>query len=119
VVGRANAGRPVLAGISLPDTRHHIHVFGPTGTGKTTLLLRMVLDDVVAGRGVAVFDPSKGDLIRDLLDRLPAGCGDRLVIIDPDEQQAPPALNLLDPAAGSPHQIAANATSVMAKWFAP
>jgi hypothetical protein len=115
LVGRGNAGRPVLAGISLPDTRHHIHVLGPTGTGKTTLLLRMILDDVAAGRGVAVFDPSKGDLIRDLLDRLPADCGDRLVIIDPDEQQAPPALNLLDPAAGSPHQVAAHVTSVMAK----
>lgn len=115
VVGRANAGRPVLAGISLPDTRHHLHVLGPTGTGKTTLLLNMVLADVAAGRGVAVFDPSKGDFIRDLLDRLPSGCGDRLVIIDPDEQQAPPALNLLDPAAGSPHQIAAHVTSVMAK----
>jgi hypothetical protein len=115
VVGRANAGRPILAGIALPDARHHIHVLGPTGTGKTTLLLNMILADVAAGRGVAVFDPSKGDLIRDLLDRLPAGCGDRLVIIDPDEQHAPPALNLLDPAAGSPHQIAAHVTSVMAK----
>jgi len=115
VVGRANAGRPVLAGISLPDTRHHLHVLGPTGTGKTTLLLNMVLADVNAGRGVAVFDPSKGDFIRDLLDRLPPGCGDRLVIIDPDEHQAPPALNLLDPAVGSPHQIAAHVTSVMAK----
>lgn len=115
VIGRANAGRPVLAGIALPDTRHHIHVLGPTGTGKTTLLLNMVLADVRAGRGVAVFDPSKGDFIRDLLDRLPTGCGDRLVIIDPDEHDAPPALNLLDPTGGSPHQIAAHVTSVMAK----
>jgi hypothetical protein len=115
VVGRANGGRPVLAGISLPDTRHHIHVLGPTGTGKTTLLLNMVLADARAGRGVAVFDPSKGDFVRDLLDRLPAGCGDRLVIIDPDEHHAPPALNLLDPTAGNPHQIASHVTSVMAK----
>ena len=119
VIGAANAGRRVLAGISLPDTRHHIHALGPTGTGKSTLLLNLVLQDVYAGRGVAVFDP-KGDLIRDILDRLPADCGDRLVIIDPDENDqdaAPPALNLIDPitAQGSPHRVAEHITSVMSK----
>lgn len=113
VIGVANAGRRVRVGIAL----HHIHVLGPTGTGKTSLLLRMVLDDVHTGRGVAVFDPAKGDLIRDLLDRLPADCADRLVVIDPDETNAPPAINLLDPAVhgGAPHDVAAHITSVMSK----
>jgi len=73
---------------------------------------------VAAGRGVAVFDPSaKGDFIRDLLDRLPADAGDRLVIVDPDTE-ALPALNLLDPAGtpdGSPHQVAAQVVGVMAR----
>src|SRR4051794_32371989 len=117
VVGVANAGPRVRVGISLADCRHHLHLLGPTGTGKTSLLLRMILDDVEAGRGVAAFDPAKGDLIRDLLAVLPAACGDRLVIVDPDETQAPPAINLLDPAVhgGSPHDVAAHITSVMAK----
>ena len=117
VIGVANAGPRVRVGISLPDCRYHLHVLGPTGTGKTTLLLRMILDDVAAGRGVAAFDPAKGDLIRDLLARLPAECGDRLVLIDPDEQAAPPAINLLDPSVhgGSAHDVAANLTAVMAK----
>jgi hypothetical protein len=119
VIGVANAGPRVRVGISLADCRHHIHVLGPTGTGKTSLLLRMILDDVAAGRGVAVLDPAKGDLIRDLLDVLSAGCGDRLVVVDPDETAAPPAINLLDPAVyaggGTPHEVAAHITSVMAK----
>lgn len=117
VIGVANAGPRVRVGISLADCRHHLHVLGPTGTGKTSLLLRMILDDVHAGRGVAAFDPAKGDLIRDLLDVLPAACGDRLVIVDPDETQAPPAINLLDPGVhgGSPHDVAAHITSVMSK----
>ncbi|WP_239160948.1 type IV secretory system conjugative DNA transfer family protein [Virgisporangium ochraceum] len=120
VIGTANAGRSVRVGISQTDCRHHIHVCGPTGTGKTSLLLRMILDDVNAGHGVAAFDPAKGDLIRDLLDRLPRSCGDRLVIVDPDETTAPPAMNLLDPAVhgGRPHDVAAAATSVMAKVWA-
>jgi hypothetical protein len=117
VIGVANAGRPVRVGVSLADCRHHFVLLGPTGTGKSTLMLNMALADAAAGRGVAVFDPAKGDLVTDLLDRLPAECGDRLVIIDPQERKAPPALNLLDPATsgGSPHHVAAHVTSVMAK----
>ncbi|GLY97459.1 type IV secretory system conjugative DNA transfer family protein [Actinoplanes sp. NBRC 103695] len=117
VIGVANSGPVVRVGISLQDCRHHLHVCGPTGTGKTSLLLRMILDDVQAGRGVAAFDPAKGDLIRDLLDVLPSDCGDRLVIVDPDERKAPPAINLLDPEVhgGTAHDVAAAVTSVMSK----
>jgi len=92
VIGHSNLERSIWPGISIGDARHHLHVLGPTGTGKTTLLMRLILQDAAAGRGVAVLDP-KGDLIRDLLDRLPASCADRLVLIDPDEHDAaPPAL---------------------------
>ncbi|WP_228543846.1 type IV secretory system conjugative DNA transfer family protein [Micromonospora sp. S-DT3-3-22] len=117
VIGVTNAGPAMRVGISLADCRFHVHALGPTGTGKTTLLMRMILDDVEAGRGVAAFDPAKGDLIRDLLARLPKNCGDRLVLIDPDERAARPAINLLDPAVhgGSAHDVAANLTAVMAK----
>ena len=120
VIGTTNAGHRLRVGISLDDCRQHLHVLGPTGTGKTSLLLRMICDDVEAGRGVAAFDPAKGDLIRDLLTLLPANCGNRLVIIDPDETAAPPAINLLDPQVhgGSPHDVASNITSVMSKVWA-
>lgn len=120
IIGTTNAGQRLHVGISLPNCRHHLHLLGPTGTGKTSLLLRMILDDAEAGRGVAAFDPAKGDLIRDLLGVLPADCGDRLVIIDPDETDAPPAINLLDPAThgGSPHDVASRVTSVMSKVWA-
>jgi hypothetical protein len=120
VIGVANAGPRTRIGISLTDCRYHVHALGPTGTGKTTLLMNMILDDVEAGRGVAAFDPAKGDLIRDLLDRMPTGAGDRLVLIDPEERHAPPAINLLDTAVhgGPAHDVAANLTAVMAKVWA-
>jgi hypothetical protein len=120
VIGVANAGPRTRIGISLPDCRYHLHALGPTGTGKTTLLMNMILADIEAGRGVAAFDPAKGDLIRDLLDRMPASAGGRLVLIDPDETSAPPAINLLDPAVhgGTAHDVAANVTAVMSKVWA-
>ena len=65
------AGGRRLAGLAVADARFHVHVPGATGTGKTTLLANMVLADARAGRGAVVLDP-KGDMVSDLLGRLPA-----------------------------------------------
>jgi len=92
VLGDSDAGprRPVA--LAAADARHHLHVLGATGTGKSTLLTNLILADAAAGRGVAVLDP-KGDLIGDVLARLPAGAASRLLLIDPAETLAPAALN--------------------------
>jgi Type IV secretion-system coupling protein DNA-binding domain len=95
VLGDANAGPPRPVAITAADARHHLHVVGATGVGKSTLIVNMVLDDVAQRHGVVVVDPS-GDLVNDLLDRLPAEVGERLVLLDPSEDQAPPILNMLD-----------------------
>ena len=94
LLGDSDAGirRPVALGVA--DARYHVHVMGATGTGKSTLLTNLILDDVAAGRGVVAIDP-KGDLISDILDRLPATAADRVVLLDPDERSATPALNVL------------------------
>ena len=116
-LGVAPLGEPVLIGLSVEDARHHIQVLGPTGTGKSTLLLNIALAEVRAGRGLTVIDPGRGDLVRNLLDRLPASVGNRLVLIDPDEHDAPPALNLFDLAA-DPEAVADQLVGVMAKVWA-
>jgi len=108
--------RQILIGLKVPDARHHLHVLGPTGTGKSTFLLNHVIAEAAAGRGVAVIDP-KGDLTRDLLERLPASAGARLVIIDPDETQAPAAFNLLR-LARDPEDTADQLVGVMARVWA-
>jgi type IV secretory pathway VirB4 component len=43
------------------DRRHHLYAIGKSGTGKTTLLRNLILQDIAAGRGVGVIDPH-GDL---------------------------------------------------------
>jgi len=57
-------------GIRQTDRRSHMYVVGKTGTGKSTLLKTMILQDVKAGRGLAVLDPH-GDLVEDVLRRVP------------------------------------------------
>ncbi|MER5477528.1 DUF87 domain-containing protein [Streptomyces sp. NPDC002734] len=96
-LGQSDTGARRGVGLSVPDARHHLHVMGATGSGKSTLIGNLVLDDVRNHRGVIVIDP-KGDLVTDLLDRLPDDCADRLVLIDPDDPHTPPCLNVLDGA---------------------
>ncbi len=87
-----STGEP--ARIAQADRRHHLHVLGPTGSGKSTLLLNLALQDIDAGIGVGVLDP-KGDLIADLLERIPSRHRDRVVLIDPSQREQPVGLNVL------------------------
>ena len=93
MLGDAEVGHHAVA-LSAPDARYHVHMVGSTGSGKTTLLANMILDDIKAGRGTVVIDPH-GDLVLDVLDRLPASVADRVVLFDPD-QPNPPTINPLE-----------------------
>lgn len=71
VIGRSTwpgSDRPLA--LSPEDATRHLHVLGPTGTGKSTLMLNLICQDMAAGRGLVVIDP-KGDLVRGALARMP------------------------------------------------
>ena len=96
-LGRCDIGTRRPVGLHAADARQHLHLMGATGSGKSTLIANLALDDARHRRGLVVVDP-KGDLVTDLLDRLPAECGERLVLIDPDDPHPPPCLNVLEGA---------------------
>ena len=74
---------------------HHLHVLGPTGTGKSTFLANLALQDIAVGRGVVVIDPgAKGDLVRDIADRIPKHRQRDVVLLDPSDE-VPVGLNVL------------------------
>ncbi len=85
-------GRPLA--INLTDSLQHLHILGPTGVGKSTLMLNLILQDIAAERGVAVIDP-KGDLIEDVLSRVPKEREEDIVVLDPADEQRPVGLNVL------------------------
>ncbi|WP_112236815.1 type IV secretory system conjugative DNA transfer family protein [Kribbella monticola] len=62
----------------------HLHIIGPTGSGKSTLLAQIALADASAGRGVLVVEP-RGDLVVDILARLPPHRHKDVVVIEPTE----------------------------------
>jgi hypothetical protein len=72
----------------------HVHVLGPTGTGKSTLLVNMVTQDLEAGLGVVLLDP-KGDLLQAVLERVPDHRRDDVIVLDPADSSRPVGLNPL------------------------
>lgn len=115
-LGHAERGPLRRVALAVPDARHHSHVIGATGSGKSTLLVNLILADARAGRGVVVLDP-KGDLVTDVLARLPESAGKRLVLIDPAETIAPPSLNVLDTKGRDPDLVADQVTEVFHRLY--
>ncbi|MET7398024.1 type VI secretion protein [Dactylosporangium sp. NPDC005572] len=113
VLGDAEVGGHGV-GLSVPDARYHVHMVGSTGSGKTTLLVNMAVDDIKAGRGTVVIDPH-GDMVLDILDRLPANVAGRVVLFDPD-QPNPPTLNPLE--GDDPDLVVDNLVSIFGNIFA-
>ena len=94
-------GHNIYRGISTPvhfsegDRRRHMYLVGQTGTGKTTLFLNMVLQDIAAGHGVGVVDPH-GDLIEDILLHIPPERAGDVILFDPRDTERPLGFNILE-----------------------
>jgi hypothetical protein len=97
-LGIGASGAPVV--LAVEDARYHVHLLGPTGVGKSTLIARLVLDDLAAGRGAVVIDP-KGDLVEEILARIPKTAQELVDLLDPLDP-APPGLNVLE---GGDHDL--------------
>jgi hypothetical protein len=107
--------RPV--GLAVADARQHLHVMGATGSGKSTLMTHLILDDVHAGRGAIVVDP-KGDMIVDILARLPKDVAERTVLFDADDPSCPPRLNVLQAdSIDDRDMVVDNVTGIFSRIF--
>ncbi len=106
VVGRASfPGRERPLALAPADSLRHLHVLGPTGVGKSTLLLNLITQDMAAGRAVVVIEP-KGDLIADVLARIPPERIKDVVLLDPTDTERPVGLNPLARDGRSPELVA-------------
>jgi hypothetical protein len=83
-------------GTTLKQRQKHTYILGKTGTGKTTLLKSSIYQDMVNGKGLAVFDPH-GDMFHELLQIVPEHRRKDVVVFDPSDREHPVGLNILDP----------------------
>lgn len=77
------------------DRRRHTYIIGKSGTGKTTLIANMAIDDIRKGRGVAVIDPH-GDLCNTILEYIPSNRVNDCCYFNPADPDYVYPLNVLE-----------------------
>ena len=87
-------GRRRSVAIADEDRLRRTYVVGQTGTGKSTLLLNMLMRDIEAGHGVALLDPH-GSLAAYVLCRIPEHRRDD-VFFDVTDIERPLPFNVLE-----------------------
>ena len=87
--------KDTIFGIKDIDRRRHIWTIGKTGTGKSTLIANMAIDDLKKGRGLAVIDPH-GDLCEILLDYVPKSRINDVIYFNPADKDFPIVINPLE-----------------------
>ena len=78
-----------------------MYVIGASGTGKSTLLLNCIMQDIENGSGVGVLDPH-GDLIDEILGRIPEKRFSDVILLDASDEDYPIGFNIL--SAHSEHE---------------
>jgi len=81
--------------IKRADRRRHTYIIGKSGVGKSQLMAGMAIQDIINGEGVCLIDPH-GDLVSDVLRRIPPERADDVILFSPSDMERPLALNLLE-----------------------
>ncbi len=104
-----------LFGIKRTDRRQHTYVVGKTGTGKTTLLHNMMVQDISNGEGVCVIDPH-GEFVETLLKKVPKARADDVVYFNPADPDFFIGFNVLElPDTRYKHLVASGLMGIFTK----
>jgi CxxC-x17-CxxC domain-containing protein len=111
-------GQNRVFGIKTDDRRRHFYVIGKTGTGKTTMIQNMAIQDIQAGRGVAVIDPH-GEFAENVLKAIPSSRINDVIYFNPADQEYPIAFNVMEKVNTEyRHLIASGLVGVFKKIWA-
>lgn len=81
--------------LALPDRQRHMYAVGQTGTGKSTFLENLALQDMLDGGGFAFVDPH-GDTVESLLAMVPRERTEDVIYFSPSDMDYPMGLNLFE-----------------------
>lgn len=77
------------------DRRRHIYAVGQTGTGKSTFLENLALQDMLNGNGFAFIDPH-GDVVENLMAMVPKERTEDVIYFNPSDMEYPLGLNMFE-----------------------
>lgn len=111
-------------GLLKEERARHMYILGATGTGKSTLLLNLIQQDIVKGNGLCVIDPH-GDLTQAILPKIPKNRVKDVVYFNPSDRDFPIGINLLEKTEGlskdkeemEKDMIASSVVSVFSKLY--
>lgn len=88
-------GTTTPIGLTKLERTGHMFVIGQTRSGKSNLMMQMIIQDIQAGRGVAVIDPH-GDLAKALINFIPEKRINDFIYVNPRDIKNPVGINLLE-----------------------
>ena len=91
----SDRGRETKVFTTDEDRLRHFYVIGQTGTGKTTLLKDMIVQDMQKGNGLCFIDPHGSD-VEDILGLVPQNRFEDVIYFDPAYTARPMGLNMLE-----------------------
>ncbi len=102
-------------GIKPEDRTKHMYIIGKTGTGKSTFLENLIVQDINNGNGLAFIDPH-GSSADALLDYIPEWRLNDVIYLNPSDMEWPIAFNPLeDPGPEKRHLVTDGLMSVFKK----
>ncbi len=107
--------------ITQDDKRRHIYTIGQTGTGKSTMLTNLMLQDAYAGKGFCFIDPN-GDEAEKFLGRIPANRAEDVIYFSPGDTEFPLGFNIMEYDRNHPEQrdfLVQEAISMLYKLYDP
>jgi len=106
-------------GIKRKDRRSHMYVIGKTGTGKSTLIKNLIIQDLQKGDGFALLDPH-GDLVECIVSVVPEERQKDVIYVNPSDSKSSIGFNVLEGVNSTEgrYLIASGLISVFKKLWA-
>lgn len=112
-------GKKKMVCFERDDRRRHAYILGQTGTGKSWLMVRMIMQDIFNGDGVCFIDPhgSAADMI---LERIPAERAEDVIYFNAGDFERPFGLNIMEYYNEQhKHQIVNSFLALLIRLFDP
>jgi hypothetical protein len=105
--------------IAEKDRQRHMYIVGKTGTGKSEFLKDMIMQDIRAGKGMAVLDPH-GELVEDIMQMIPPERAEEVIYFNPSDTERPMGLNIMEAQTEEQmHFVVGSIIALMYKLYDP